>query len=83
MFAKVALILTVMLVPPLVLRLAGKPLTGTFLGMPYDFTAPSLDKVKRRTWNPTDDHILAPHIYGWGYSLNFYAIGRRLGLTGG
>jgi hypothetical protein len=82
MVGKVALILALLLVPPLALRLAGKPLTGTFVGMPYDFTAPSLGKVKRTAWNPSDDRVLAPHVYGWGYSVNVHAIGRRLGMIG-
>lgn len=80
---KVLLILGALLLPPLALRLAGKPLTGRFFGMPYDFTPPTLDKVRRTLWNPSDDRVLAPHVYGWGYSVNLNAIARRLGLVSG
>ena len=26
------------------------------------------------------DRLLAPHVYGWGYSVNVHALGRRLGF---
>jgi hypothetical protein len=83
MAKKTVLVLGALLVPPLALRLAGKPLTGRFLGLPYDFTPPTAEKVKRGFWNPADDRVLTPHVYGWGYSVNLYAVGRRLGLIGG
>jgi hypothetical protein len=82
MVAKAALILAAVLVPPLVLRLLGRPRSGRFLGVPYDFSAPTAAKLRRTAWNPADDRVLAPHVYGWGYSVNFHALGRRLGLIG-
>ena len=39
-------------------------------------------RVKQTVWNPDSDRLLAPHVYGWGYALNLYAVGRRLGLLG-
>jgi hypothetical protein len=80
---KVILILGALLLPPLALRLAGRPLTGRLLGMPYDFTPPTVEKARRTIWNPADDHVMAPHVYGWGYSVNLHAVARRLGLISG
>jgi len=53
---------------------------GRFLGVPYDFRLPTAEKLRERLWNPGDERILTPHVFGWGYSVNFYALGRRLGL---
>ena len=83
MGVKAIAIVGALLLPPLALRLAGKPLTGRFLGIPYDFTTPTAERLKQTVWNPSDDRILAPHMYGWGYSINLHAVGRRLGMTGG
>lgn len=54
---------------------------GRFLGMPYDFTVPTVSKIKSRLWSPSDPEILKPDIFGWGYSINFGAIAAKLGLV--
>ena len=51
-----------------------------FLGVPYDWRAPTMARIKERTWNPNDSRVFTPHVFGWGYSINFYELGRRLGL---
>ena len=51
---------------------------GYFLGTPYDFRKPSINKVKQRFWNSEDQRILTPMVFGWGYAFNLYEIGRRL-----
>lgn len=53
--------------------------TGTFLGIPYDLRPPTLNRLRERLWNPDDRRILTPHSFGWGYSINFYEVLRRLG----
>ena len=53
---------------------------GSFLGVPYDLRWPKWDVVKERLWNPDDPRVLTPHVFGWGWSVNLYALGRRLGL---
>lgn len=68
--------------PPLLLRLFGQPLTGKALGIPYDFRSPTAGRLKQTLWNPSTDSLLVPHLYGWGYSLNLHALGRKLGLVG-
>lgn len=80
---KIALVLAALALPPLLLRLAGRPLSGTFLGIPYSFQAPTPDRLRRSLWDRSSDRLLAPHLYGWGYSLNFHVLGRRLGLLRG
>jgi hypothetical protein len=56
------------------------PKTKRFLGIPYDWRLPTIALIKERSWNPGDRRILTPKVFGWGYSINFYEVGRRLGL---
>ena len=53
---------------------------GYFLGMPYDFRKPSLEKLKRRFWSKEDDRLFTPMAFGWGYAFNLYQLGRKLGV---
>ena len=53
---------------------------GELLGIPYSFSPPTVDRLKGRLWNPEDPRIFTPHIFGWGWSINFYQIGKRIGL---
>lgn len=71
-----------LVLPPLLLRLFGLPLTGTALGIPYDFRLPTPARVAGAAWNRSTDSLLVPHVYGWGYALNLRAAARRLGLVG-
>ena len=45
-----------------------------FLGIPYDFRWPTWRRARQRLWNPGGP-MLAPHIWGWGYTLNFAHLG--------
>ena len=54
---------------------------GEVLGIPYSFSPPTLARLKSRLWNAEDPRIFTPHIFGWGWSVNFYQIGKRLGLV--
>ena len=58
----------------------GVKLEGELLGAPYDFRPPTLDRLRERCWNPDDPRLLAPHVFGWGWSVNLYTLARRLGL---
>lgn len=82
MVMRVALTLAVLIVPPLMLRVLGWPLSGSLLGMPYSFSVPTPARVSQTVWNANSDNLLAPHVYGWGYSLNLHAVARWLGLVG-
>lgn len=54
--------------------------TGRFLGLPYDWRRPTGQRIKARTWNPDDPRVFVPKTFGWGLSINFYALLRRLEL---
>ncbi len=51
---------------------------GTFMGVPYDWRAPTWRLVRDRVWNPDDRRILTPKVFGWGWSINVAALLRRL-----
>ena len=53
------------------------PRKGTFLGIPYDWTTPTAERVRRELWNPDDRRVLVPRAFGWGYGINFAALLRR------
>jgi hypothetical protein len=55
--------------------------TGRFLGLPYDWRAPTLARARERWWNRADRHLFSPKVFGWGYTLNFYELARRLHLV--
>lgn len=61
----------------------GKKGTGTFLGIPYDFRWPTPRTIRESMWNPGDPRIFTPHVFGWGWSINFYSLAKRLGLVKG
>lgn len=44
----------------------------TFLGIPYDFSRPTVARFKSRWWNPNDRRFFTPRVFGWGYDLNLY-----------
>jgi hypothetical protein len=54
-----------------------EPRTGRFLGMPYDWRRPTVQRVKQRMWNPDDPRLLTPRAFGWGYDLNVYRLLHR------
>lgn len=53
---------------------------GELLGIPYSFSPPTFDRLKSRLWNADDPRTFTPHIFGWGWSVNFYQICKRIGL---
>ena len=56
-----------------------KKTVGKFLGIPYDFRAPTWFVIKERFWNKNDKRVLTPKVFGWGWSLNFYQAFRKFG----
>ena len=52
------------------------------LGMPMGWDVKALfpRRVMRRLWDASDEQILTPRTFGVGWSVNFHALGRRLGL---
>ncbi len=48
--------------------------------IPYDFRAPSLERLKQAFWNEEDDHIFTPEPFGVGWAVNFHSLLQRLRL---
>lgn len=48
--------------------------TGEVAIIPYDFRFPSLQRIQERWWNPDDERILTPHVFGVGWSINLYQV---------
>ena len=45
------------------------PHTGTALGVPYDFRAPTWARISARVWNPGGP-VFPPKVWGAGWTLN-------------
>lgn len=54
----------------------------TFFGMPMNWEF-DLRKMARNCWNPEDDRVFPPRVFGIGWDLNGHALLRRLGLIPG
>ena len=48
--------------------------------VPYDFRVPTLERAKSRWWNPQDDRLFVPTVFGVGWTINAARLGRVLGL---
>ncbi len=46
--------------------------------VPYDLRPPTLERVRSRLWNPDDPHVLVPHVFGVGWTINAAALVKRL-----
>jgi hypothetical protein len=44
---------------------------GNVGGIPYDFRPPTVEKLRRSAWDPDNPHVLVPHAFGVGWSINF------------
>jgi hypothetical protein len=45
--------------------------------VPYDFRVPTIARLRERVWAPEDEHLLNPHPFGVGWTLN---VGRVVSL---
>jgi uncharacterized protein DUF5808 len=54
---------------------------GEVLGLvPYDFRMPTMDRVRQRWWNPDDQRLFVPQVFGVGWTINLaraFALVRR------
>ena len=64
-----------------VLERRGLQRHGTVLGIPYDLRPPTMERVRQSFWDPGDPRVLKPHAFGVGYSINFGAVAKRIGLA--
>lgn len=55
----------------------GKKNVDKFLGMPMQWNAKMIFKT---VWNKEDDRLFPPKAFGIGWTINFHAVGRKVGL---
>ncbi len=53
---------------------------ASFHGVPIDFTRPTAERVASTWWNPRDERIFVPRVFGLGWALNVGAVAVKLGL---
>jgi hypothetical protein len=46
--------------------------------VPYEFRAPTLERVRERLWAPESERLIGPHVFGVGWSVN---VGRVVELV--
>lgn len=51
--------------------------TGNVLIFPYDFRMPTRERFLERFWNPNDERIFTPEVFGVGWSVNLYQVVTR------
>jgi Family of unknown function (DUF5808) len=51
-----------------------------FGGIPIDLTPPTAERVAYTWWNPRDERIFVPRVFGLGWALNLGAVAVKLGL---
>lgn len=54
---------------------------GRWLGIPYDWRLPTVERIKARVWN-RGGTMFSPKVFGWGWTLNIAHPGARLLLGG-
>ena len=54
---------------------------GRFLGVPFEWRIPRMETVRRRLWDPSDDRLFTPTVYGIGWCPNIYQFLVRLGYA--
>ena len=47
---------------------------GRIIGIPYDFRWPTIERIREKVWNNSTSCIIMPHIFGIGWSINFYPL---------
>jgi len=47
--------------------------------IPYDFTIPSLERLREAYWNAQDDRIFTDKVLGVGWAINAHALLRKIG----
>lgn len=56
--------------------------TGSILVFPYDLRVPTIERFRERWWNPDDQRIFTPKVFGVGWEINLYQILNRFNLRG-
>ncbi len=72
------LIMTLFTLATVIYAVKTKQSHGTFLRVPFEFRRPTAQRVRKRWWNPDDESIFTPHVFGVGWSINVYQVRKRL-----
>ncbi len=48
--------------------------------VPYDFRAPTMERVRERLWTPEAPNLISPQVFGVGWTVNFGRLARLVGL---
>jgi hypothetical protein len=52
---------------------------GTVMGVvPYDFRVPTVERMRSRWWNPEDDRLFVPQVFGVGWTINLARVSKLL-----
>lgn len=46
--------------------------------IPYEFRAPTVERLRERLWNPDDPRIFTEHVFGVGWAINFHTVFQKL-----
>lgn len=57
-----------------------EPTQGRFGGVPIDLSPPTAERVAHTWWNPRDERIFVPRVFGLGWAVNVGAVAVKLGL---
>ena len=53
---------------------------GRYYNVPFEFRIPTIERAKKRVWNPSDRRLFTPNIFGVGWTLNLHEAARRLDI---
>ena len=51
--------------------------SGRILEVPYEFRAPTTDRLRDRLWNAEDPRLFTPPVLGIGWSINLFQLAVR------
>ena len=55
---------------------------GSVAGIvPYDFRMPTIERARSRWWNPEDERLFVPTVFGVGWTINVARLAGLLGLV--
>jgi hypothetical protein len=57
-----------------------EPGKSRFGGVPIDLSPPTAERVAHTWWNPRDERIFVPRVFGLGWALNVGAVAVKLGI---
>lgn len=78
---KLRFIFQIFAVATIVYAIKTKQSHGRFVGVPFEFRMPTIDRIRQRWWNPDDPRLFTEHAFGIGWSINLYQLREKLGMN--